>query len=539
MKNKQNNNKNPNADLERMIANIIKILLAFYFVIMNCIRFRIVPFVSPVSGIPLVETGYYVNVFSSFKLELGYIAGILLLVFFLIYLFISEIKITLLDISILCFISITIISSFFSKYITVATWGTHERAIGSIFIVKTMFLLYVASKLKYSKKDFTIMDALIAVFLVLNVALSFLNSIGVNLAENTNFLINFLGVDKLNLDNISGYISGTLENPNYMSFAAAMFFVYSLARMGFSNSIFVYPNVIMSFVLLLLSASSSGMIAALCALPFFLLFFFKKNKQINKKEKNVITTCAFISLILAIIIFQYFPPARREIQQTAKMLPIYGLYLFVFFIILKLDLLEKVLINYKKVFLISGIIALLPIIFIVLVPYSEDYGKHNPKITYEYEELKVMLEERIERDIDFGALSGREGIWKYTIDLIKDKPVFGYGLSTLVYEFPQFSILKTNILPITHILSKPHNIYLEIAFGVGLIGLFAYILIFSSLLLSSSKHFLHTENENYLALLMVLVVFLIQALVNDIEIGSYAVSMIMIGILKSKTEEIE
>jgi len=68
--------------------------------------------------------------------------------------------------------------------------------------------------------------------------------------------------------------------------------------------------------------------------------------------------------------------------------------------------------------------------------------------------------------------SGRGYIWSRTIPLLKKALFIGYGPDTFIYEFPQNDIVgKLNYGAIWTIISKPHNWYLQIAFGSGVLSL--------------------------------------------------------------------
>ena len=76
------------------------------------------------------------------------------------------------------------------------------------------------------------------------------------------------------------------------------------------------------------------------------------------------------------------------------------------------------------------------------------------------------------------AGTGRVYIWKETLRLIAKKPLFGYGMDTLSYAFPQDSLEKlSGIGSYSVFVTKPHNAYIGYAYGAGVPALLAFLLL--------------------------------------------------------------
>ena len=60
------------------------------------------------------------------------------------------------------------------------------------------------------------------------------------------------------------------------------------------------------------------------------------------------------------------------------------------------------------------------------------------------------------------------GLWLVTIQLIEEKPVFGYGIGNLLEQY-----IRVNKSEIT---SRPHNEYLQVGVSIGIPGLIFYLL---------------------------------------------------------------
>ena len=238
---------------------------------------------------------------------------------------------------------------------------------------------------------------------------------------------------------------------------------------------------------------------------FFTKYFTGKDPRIAAEFKNLskLLEKHFISIILIIL----------------------GIFLLLFFL--------KKIVNYKKWRkTISAITIIFVFAFFLFFPFSEYYQKDYPHHLYESDEIVNFVENK---QIKTDDLSGRVFIWRETIDLIKERPFLGYGYASLVYELNSYSIFDPGTKwPSNDIFDKPHNSYLEIAYGGGLLSLAAFMLLFVNLFF----HGLESLRENFdprnLSVFMAMLAFLIQALINDSNVGSYPVMFIFFGILISR-----
>ncbi|MDR1005556.1 MAG: O-antigen ligase family protein [Bacteroidales bacterium] len=108
--------------------------------------------------------------------------------------------------------------------------------------------------------------------------------------------------------------------------------------------------------------------------------------------------------------------------------------------------------------------------------YNQFTAKHNQN--------QYTLSSRFE-SIAEGNSKGRLRIWKNTFEIIKQKPLFGYGvgnhkLAIMKVEAPQ----KTNWIVSDH----AHNDFLEMWSELGLMGLASYVLLALTLLILSAKY---------------------------------------------------
>lgn len=84
----------------------------------------------------------------------------------------------------------------------------------------------------------------------------------------------------------------------------------------------------------------------------------------------------------------------------------------------------------------------------------------------------ISIEKNISKKDDIKKIyntgSNRMGLWLVTIQLIKEKPVFGYGIGNLLEQY-----IRVNKSEIT---SRPHNEYLQVGVSIGIPGLIFYLL---------------------------------------------------------------
>lgn len=114
-----------------------------------------------------------------------------------------------------------------------------------------------------------------------------------------------------------------------------------------------------------------------------------------------------------------------------------------------------------------------------------------------------------------GAGSGRVYIWSYIMDLVKDRPMLGYGLDTLIYNFPHNNKdARANLETQEVIVDKPHNMYLGILYGTGIIGFVAFLALILIVVGRSLKAVLNGKTST-IVLAVATLAFLCQAVFND------------------------
>lgn len=81
------------------------------------------------------------------------------------------------------------------------------------------------------------------------------------------------------------------------------------------------------------------------------------------------------------------------------------------------------------------------------------------------------------------SLRERLYLWKHTLPLIAERPLLGWGFSTLLGRFPDLGSPEYLRVfgPILVLIDTPHNDVLHIAFSTGLVGLAAYLWVWAAI----------------------------------------------------------
>jgi len=118
------------------------------------------------------------------------------------------------------------------------------------------------------------------------------------------------------------------------------------------------------------------------------------------------------------------------------------------------------------------------------------------------------------------------------LDLVKERPLFGYGLDSLMYNFQHYNIdARANLETESVIVDKPHNMYMGILYGTGIIGFIAFIvLVFITTWASLKQVFKKQDNVIATVLAVGVLAFLFQAIFNDTLPGIAGIAFVILGI---------
>lgn len=132
--------------------------------------------------------------------------------------------------------------------------------------------------------------------------------------------------------------------------------------------------------------------------------------------------------------------------------------------------------------------------------------------------------------------SGRGYIWSRTIPLLKDYVLLGSGPDTFTMVFPQNDYM--NMIRYGYagqIMSKPHNLYLQIAVQTGVLSLIAFLVFYGMYFVSSIRLYFRTQFSSYyekagVAIFIGTVAYMVTGLTNDSSITVAPVFWVMMGL---------
>ena len=108
----------------------------------------------------------------------------------------------------------------------------------------------------------------------------------------------------------------------------------------------------------------------------------------------------------------------------------------------------------------------------------------------------------------------RKTIWQVAVRMIKDKPIFGQGLSTFMGNFPKYGkdyyYLKQGIIPYAH------NCYLQIAAEAGIVGLVSFLMLLGTFFIHTIKSLAKIKDKFYHAVLSGVSAGIIVTLVHSV-----------------------
>ena len=132
--------------------------------------------------------------------------------------------------------------------------------------------------------------------------------------------------------------------------------------------------------------------------------------------------------------------------------------------------------------------------------------------------------------------SGRGYIWSRTLPLLKDNLILGSGADTFMLEFPQQDYVDLyNYGYSGQLMTKPHNLYLQIGVQTGTLSLIAFLVFYAMYFISSVKLYLKSRFKSYysqvgVAILVATVSYMVLGFANDSSITVAPVFWALIGL---------
>ncbi|TQR21223.1 O-antigen ligase family protein [Psychrobacillus vulpis] len=482
---------------------IFYILLVAIAIIPLLIGAHTALFVSPdISGSGVSGTAYQTDIFTYFKfvaLVILTIATIILFLYKLLFLN-YKFKKDKVIYAIYAFIFFLLVSVIFSEYKTIAIWGMHNRHDGAITYICFAMLMLIALNIKYPKNALKIVTYALYPFIWINIIIALMTFYGKNimLNETIHKILTIFDKSGVTFDERS-ILTGTLNQWNYMSGMSSIMVMIFLTLAIFQDSmrlrIINLLTALAAFATLLVSMSSSGFLSvAVMTLLMLVALFLKGNK---KRGLLLFMSFLLIASLQIGILSTKNPKVWNE-----------SLGMFV-----KTNPFTK----------IEGALELFD---------NKTYAA-DKKL-----ELPVLPER------GYAAGSGRIYIWSTMLELISERPLYGYGMDTILFHFPQNNLEKrAELWDEKGLVDKPHNMYLGILWGTGILGFLAFIImliIFTLPILKTIYKKSSKTNSYFVALSMGFGAFLIQAIFNDSVIGLTTAPLLIVTILYTvnKNEEL-
>ncbi|GAE26256.1 hypothetical protein JCM9140_2304 [Halalkalibacter wakoensis JCM 9140] len=504
------------------INKVIIVLFGFLFVFLPLItRVQVAEFISPlISFHSSLNSGSYGELFTYYKFLFFLIVTFVILLLFLYSLFITKavIKPSNLNIFISIFVFSLLISLIFAPYKEVALFGMYNRHDGTITYLGYMALLFVAANLSYKAKHIHLIVLCLIPPIFVNAIMGLVTFYGIDLGSYS-WVQNLIVPTSLReVGDIEGSgLSTTLNHGNYASgFAGMVVVLATIFAMMTKNKWMkvVYSLLaIFAFSMIFTSLSRSGFVAVTVSLPIIAFVIWKSKQKLEAVIPFVsiviLSTALFIPLVnhnaevwdRTVGFFVGTNPFVSEEASESSMNPT--------------DLLTN----------IGG--SLVPSV------QADEPNENNP---FELEPLP-------ERGVGAGA--GRLFIWDRTFDLIKERPLFGYGMDTLALFFPQNDPeIYANIENYHLVVDKPHNMYIGIGYGAGIIALISFLALVGIHVYRNIVYFMKgklvTEEEFLLvALFGGLFAYLVQAVFNDTIIGSAPIFFVLFGVSVALLREVK
>ncbi|NSL52042.1 O-antigen ligase family protein [Calidifontibacillus erzurumensis] len=520
--------------VDKIIFGMLIIILAILPLIT---RLKVTYFISPlISQNPNLGSSTVGDVFTYYKFIFLIFTTSILLILFLYRTFGIGIPIKKSIINLpLAFLSLFVtLSAVFAPYKSLALVGMYNRHEGAITYLCYFTLLFIASNLTYTKKMLHKIIYALYPLAIVNAVLGLLGFYGIELINNS-FIRALLFPSDIQEESItagSNFIT-TINHGNYVSgISAVLITIFLMMFILDKNKIRQALNgfmAILTFAMLLSSLSRSGFLTFVIILPILAILLVRSSEKLKSYSKLAIQLTAFaiIFVVMAsnnpkvwdesIGMFISNNPFVKEEQASRISLQAAQVEMFN-----QNNKLNNSIININgyKTFVLDQ---LNKKEFV-----SKVYAETNDE-TNETFPLPKLPEPGV------GPGSGRLFIWENTLELVKQRPLMGYGLDTFVFHFPQYDPDKiANIETHTVIVDKPHNLYINILYGSGVLALLALLALFGIFFVKGLKRIFtqkldHEEAIVFISLFIGWLAYLVQALFNDSVIGTAPVFWVVFG----------
>lgn len=526
---------------------IFAVLITIIAIIPLLTRTKVIDFTSPLITNSSIGSSVVGDVFTYYKYIFLVITTLVLLILFLYRTYGIGIPIgrSYINIPIFILALFVTLSVLFAPYKSLALTGMYNRHEGAITYLCYFTLLFIAANLTYTKKMLNyVIYALYPITLV-NAILGLIGFYGIELI-NYKFARAILFPSSITEDAInegSRFIT-TINHGNYVSgIAVVLMVIFMMMFILDKNKSRLAANgilAVLSFAMMLSALARSGFLTFVIILPILVILLFRSSEKVKSFTKLAVQLVIFA--IIFVVMANYNPKVWDEsmgmfISENPFMKQEQAISNSnIGSATLSQNSMDNnnnnVIINKETAIQYKNFIAneLNKVSFVSQAYAAPAENEGSANTATEQFQLPQLPESRV------GAGSGRLFIWENTFDLIKQRPLVGYGLDTFVYHFPQNDPDKiANLETHTVIVDKPHNLYINILYGTGSVALIALLALLASHLLKGIKVIISEKLDNaysnvFMSLFIGWLAYLVQAVFNDSVIGSAPIFWVIFGV---------
>lgn len=510
------------------VNNIIAVVSLVMLSIIPIIMYRYDSFsYSPVFTMNNYASGPKIDVYNFFKMLLLCIGGFSILGLFTYKIVVlkEQIKNSLLNAIILILGIIILLSLLFSKYPDISLFGNFDRHEGAITWFCYLAIFFVLYNTNIDEKYYKYFYYALIPFIVINLILGIIKLTGYDILSNS-LVNNMLG------GGLGGQLFTTLYHYNFGSAYASIIFSISFMCMLLEKDtkikILSLIMSVLSFAIVLTMISAGGFVTALFMLAIIIVIGIRFT---NLKEVAIWSIVAIaLDAIVYMILNNINPVVYEEsFSLIAKINDISGLIIPGIVIVFVALVFMMKFINRKMVFnVILGVVTISIFAGSIFISSAIEKEKkilaQNPstdivrmKDSAMYQKLNTMSTDRL-------------NIWVKSIDLINDNPIFGNGLDTYPYVMVQKDE-DSGISTFGEYIDKPHNWYLSLAYGSGIVALLGLVTIILYITKGTFDKVSDKVDNKYIYIFGIgVIAYAVQGFYNDSIIGTAIIFWIFAGI---------
>jgi hypothetical protein len=502
-----------------------KLAVVFLFligVVPLLVRARIIDYIAPRIISTLLNSGVQSDIFNYYKWWLVMVGTVLVLVL-LLYKIVAcnyEIRASYINIPVAILIMLVLLSTLTAEYKSIALVGIYNQRDGALTLLACLALCLAAANTVFKPWFSRWLTVALLVFTFISTGLIWYHFTGHQVMQLQWFKNLVLPAE------LRSYAQGefitTQSHPNYVSGLAsalfAFFFSYVLLDADWRRRwLFILPT-LAAFIMILASLSSSGFVTVAIISPLLVvLIFLSRNKtQTLLAGGATLLLCVVILMVMTSI----NPRVRDTTFGTNHILPT------------SYDVVQP------PISALAKIINFNPPLASAATQPSSAQGAAEGAVTTVAPVDTFNLPAP-----GWSAGTGRIYIWRQTLILTLERPLLGFGLGTLAYYFPQNDINAiANLDNYTTLVTKPHNMYLGITYGSGLLAGLALLALFIMHFYYTGRRLLSAVPSQELvlaaALFLFFCAFAVQGLFNDVFVDGAVLFWILLGTGISVTREL-